>query len=138
MEITIDDTSRLCDIQKEFSRHFPYLKLEFFGFQPEQKKIFTRKNLITDTRQTLGDVRHIHRPGHVSINGHLKVSTLEQNFRGNYGIHVQVFRKSGNIWLETTVTDDWTLSKQDRKGGEINLLSKETTEQDFDGYREQE
>lgn len=135
MEILIDDASRLCDIQKEFSKHFPYLKLEFFGPQPEQEKVFTRKNLITDTRQTLGDVRHLHCLGHISIYGHLKVSTLEQNFRENYGINVQVFRKSGNIWLETTVTDDWTLSKQDRKGRETILLSKEAIEHDFEAYR---
>lgn len=138
MEIIIDDTSRLCDIQKEFSKHFPYLKLEFFGWQPKQEKVFTKKNLINDTKQTLGDVRHVHSPGHVSINGHLKVSTLEQNFRERYGVNVQVFRKSGRTWLETTVTDEWTLSKQNKKGGETALSRSEAVEQDFDAYHEQE
>ena len=100
--------------------------------------MFTKKNLIADTKQTLEEVRHLHRPGHVSINGHLKASTLEKNFRDTYGINVQVFRKSGNIWLETTVTDDWTLSKQNRKGSETACLNQEDIHQDFDYYHEQQ
>jgi hypothetical protein len=29
---------------------------------------------------------------------------------------VQVFRKSGKVWLETTVTDGWTLEEQNLQG----------------------
>jgi hypothetical protein len=33
----------------------------------------------------------------------------------DYGLHVQVFRKSGNIWLETSVSDHLTLSEQQER-----------------------
>lgn len=137
MEIIIHDSSKLCEIQKEFSKHFPYLKLEFFGFDPIEKKIFSKKNLITDTTKTLADVRHVHQSGHISINGHQKVRTFEQHFRENFGINIQVFRKSANTWLLTTTTDNWTLAEQNKKGKEMNDAVNEEITTDYDQYHEQ-
>ena len=37
-----------------------------------------------------------------------------------YGLGVQVFRKSGNVWLETTVTDSWTLKEQNDQGESLS------------------
>ena len=115
MEIIIHDSSKLFEIQEEFSKHFPYLRLEFFGFEPIEEKRFSKENLISDTNKTLGEIRHVHRPGHISINGHQKVSSLEQHFRKNFGIDIQVFRKSAAIWVQTTTTDNWTLTDQNKK-----------------------
>jgi hypothetical protein len=42
----------------------------------------------------------------------MTVGELEQSFRDIYGLATQVFRKSGNNWIETTETVDWTLEKQ--------------------------
>ena len=41
----------------------------------------------------------------------LTVETLESMFEDEFGLHVQVFRKSGETWLQTSVTDHWTLEK---------------------------
>ena len=132
MEIIIHDSSTLCEIQNEFGKHFPYLKLEFFGFEPIEKKRFSKKNLITDTNKTLGEIRHVHSSGHISINGHQKVSTLEQHFKENFGIDIQVFRKSANTWLQTTVTDNWTLAEQNKKGEEMNNTVTEEATNNYD------
>ena len=75
---------------------------------PAQSKI--------DTNQTIGEIRTTHTDGDLSINGHQKVSTLESKFLEDYGLNVQVFRKSGNIWLQTTSTDHWTLTEQNEHG----------------------
>lgn len=120
MEISIHDSDTLFEIQQLFSKHFPYLKLEFFQIDPTTEHPFSKENLITNTNQLLADVRHVHRAGHISINGHQKVSTLETHFREGFGINVQVFRKSGKVWLETTATDAWTLSEQNKKGEEMS------------------
>lgn len=137
MEIIIHDSYKLCEIQKEFSEHFPYLKLEFFGFEPTEQKIFLRENLITDTNKTVAEIRHLHLMGHISINAQQKVSTLEQHFKKNFGINIQVFRKSGNTWLLTTTTDDWTLAEQNKKGEEMNNAVKEEATDNYDQYHEQ-
>lgn len=137
MEIIIDDSKKLCEIQKEFRNYFPYLKLEFFEFESGKRGIFSKKNLITDTNKTLGEVRQVHRPGRISINGHQKASTYEQIFLEKFGINIQVFRKSGNVWLQTTTTDDWTLAEQNKKGEEKNNALKEQAMDNDDQYHEQ-
>ena len=108
----IKDARTLKDIQEEFSDKFPFLRIDFFswiGKTEEKQKL--------NPELTIGEVRTIHKEGEVSIHGNLKVRTLEANFRDIYGLSVQVFRLSGNIWLQTTSTDDWTLHEQNRKGG---------------------
>jgi hypothetical protein len=137
MDIIIDDNYKLSTIQEEFRKHYPFLKLEFFEYSPKGKKVFLKKNIIWDTNQTIGEVRHVHHLGHVSINGHQKVSTLENNFHTNYGLNVQVFRKADRVWLETVSTDDWTLAKQNKVGKENSTSIAEELERDYEQYFEQ-
>jgi hypothetical protein len=119
MEILIHDSNKLCEIQEVFNKHFLYLKLEFFNMDPTKEKIFSRENLITETTKTLAEIRHVHKAGHLSINGHQKVSTLEKHCSNDFGIDVQVFRKSGKAWLQTAATDEWTLSEQNKMAEEM-------------------
>jgi hypothetical protein len=46
----------------------------------------------------------------------MKVTDLEKEFNSLYKLQTQVFRKSGNIWLEATITDGWTLEEQNNQG----------------------
>lgn len=128
MEIFIHDSFKLSEIQEIFSNHFPYLKLEFFNIDPMKDKIFSKENLIVNTDKTLGEVRHLHRKGHLSINGHQKVSTLESHFVSDFGVYVQIFRKSGRGWLQTTSTDEWTLSEQNNMARETETCLSEKIE----------
>jgi hypothetical protein len=48
------------------------------------------------------------------------VQDLEQLIWDAFGLSVQVFRKSGNLWLETTVTDQWSLAYQNEQGRELS------------------
>ncbi len=137
MEILIDDTVRLFEIQEIFNQHFPYLKLDFFDLDPTKKKTFSKSNLITNVNNTIGEIRHLHRTGSLSINGHQKVSTLERNFYQDFGINAQVFRKSGRNWLQTSSTDEWTLKEQNEMAQEISTISQEKPLQEDDYYHEQ-
>jgi len=136
MEIIIDDNIKLSEIQTEFNKHFPFLKIEFFEYNPLGKTSFTQENMIKDVQQTLSKIRHIHIPGHISLNGHQKVSTFENHFRENMGVNIQVFRKSANAWLQTTSTDEWTLAEQNKKGEEMNHPINNATSEDFEEYNE--
>ncbi len=111
----ISDDKKLMDIQREFSTKFPYLKIEFYtGKHGSGEGSPEREHL--DLEETVGAVRSNHEEGDLSIDGHLKVKTLERNFADKYGLNAQVFRKSGEVWLQTISTDEWTLSEQNRKG----------------------
>ena len=56
----------------------------------------------------------------VEISEDMKVSDLEKLFKDNFKLAVQVFRKSGNLWLETTMTDNWTLLQQNNHVRELS------------------
>ena len=73
---------------------------------------------------SLEKVRTIHNEGDIVIKPDMEVGVLEQIFESKYGIHVQIFRKSGDLWLETSATDNWTLQEQNLTGSEMSEKSK--------------
>ncbi len=48
----------------------------------------------------------------------MSVDNLETYLEETFALHAQVFRKSGDIWLQTSVTDHWSLNDQNRNGAE--------------------
>jgi hypothetical protein len=108
----IRDDKTLGELQREFSAKFPFLRLRFFeneNMRKSQKKL--------DSSRKIGEVRDLHNEGEVSIHGKIKVKNLEETLANEFGLYAQVFRLSGNLWLQTTSTDEWTLHEQNRKGG---------------------
>lgn len=122
MKITISDNRKINNIQREFNDSFPYLKLEFFS-KPHKPGGGSSKKIMKDNSNTLSECRTIHRSGTITIFPKMTVAELEQNFRDIYGLNIQVFRKSGKVWLETTVTDGWTLEEQNRQGESLSSPS---------------
>jgi len=111
----IKDDKKLKEIQAEFHERFPYLRLEFYSRHHEINEGSPIRQVLKGEK-TIGEARKVHNAGELSIDGHQKVSTLEQNFFEMYDLNVQVFRRSGGVWLQTTKTDDWTLAEQNDRG----------------------
>lgn len=122
MKLIINDNRKIFAIQEEFNKHFPYLKLEFFS-KPHKPGGATAKKFVKHNSKTLGECRTIHNTGTITITPNMTVSDLEQSFADVYGLGVQVFRQSGRVWLETTVTDKWTLEEQNSQGESLSKLS---------------
>jgi hypothetical protein len=122
MKVIINDYRKIFSIQEEFNQLFPYLKLEFFS-KPHKKGGATSKKFIKHNSKTLAECRTIHHTGEMTIVPGMTVSELEQSFGDVYGLGVQVFRKSGRSWLETTVTDNWTLEEQNSQGEELSKIA---------------
>ncbi len=112
----ITDSKTLKEVKQEFNQKFPHLKLEFYEGEHVDGKP-SHASLQLDDSLSIGEVRNKHEEGELGIDGRLKVSTLENRFWEKYGLNVQVFRHSGNLWLQTTKTDHWTLAEQNGKGG---------------------
>jgi hypothetical protein len=111
----ITDQKKLAEIQREFQDEFPYLKIEFYKHQHETGEGSPEKEIL-DPDLTIGAVRHEKVTGDFKIDKGLRVGEFENNFFEQYGLNVQVFRKSGRIWLQTISTDAWTLEEQNIKG----------------------
>lgn len=58
----------------------------------------------------------MHTFGWIDISPKRTAMELENDFRHIMGLNVQVMRKSGDLWLETTKTDNWTLGQLNDEG----------------------
>jgi len=135
MDITFDNKTPLKDLQESFKKRFNFLKIEFFKFKEGDDPAYTVNDLlnpelrIEDVSPTTGKVS-------LHITGLMKVGELERNFSEKLGIHVQVFRKSGKVWLITSSSDALTLDELNRDAREReNKLAGNNEESD---YHEQE
>jgi hypothetical protein len=119
MEIRIDGRTRISEIKKEFSLRFPYLKIEFFKV-PHKVGESSPKSTMISRDAKVGDIRKDGEAGRINFSGMMTVGELEQKFQDLFGVSIQVFRKSGKSWIQTTVTDNWTLTEQNNKAYELD------------------
>jgi hypothetical protein len=117
MEIIIDQTKQLIAIQVEFRKRFPYLNIEFYNSMHRSGEGSHKENTLA-THLTIEEAQTKKVSGSFKITGLMTVAELEGGFASTFGLSVQVFRKSGNIWLQTTVSDHWTLAEQNQKAME--------------------
>jgi hypothetical protein len=117
MKIIIAGERSLQEIQHEFNAAYPYLKIEFFP--PQHKKPSPAATRLGKVLR-IDEARKQRNTGDLMLDDELKVSELEKELSEIYGLNAQVFRKSGNIWLETTMTDGWTLKQQNDHGRELS------------------
>jgi len=136
MHLHIASNRLISEVQNEFNKVFPFLKLEFFNNKSFARSSFSASQLIPRSRK-IGDGQLTITDGNINIPGEMKVMELEKLLKEQFGLAAQVFRKSGNLWLETTMTDSWTLEQQNKHGSEISTVKKKLLEPgDYDLTRD--
>jgi len=113
--LRIDKGSSLKNIQKQFSSYYPFLKIEFFKKIPVDQPLYKSESFSTEELSKYLDGFY---EGFVNIDVSRKrtVSEVERDFEKLLGISAHIFRKSGNVWVETTLTNDWPLEEQNEEG----------------------
>jgi len=101
LEITYNKTVE--EVQADFNNCFPFLRLEFL------KK-----------GRTIGDINKNITRHTVELPGNTSINELENIFSNVMSLPIRVLRKSGNIWMETSITGNWTLARQNEHGREIS------------------
>ena len=119
LRLTVNDDDQISSIQSVFHTQFPYLKIEFFK-TPHKIGEGSAKNLLYDQNRFIKDCRIKHANGVLEYTADITVSEFEDRFQQEHGLSVQVFRKSGNVWIETSATDNWTLKQQNQEGYELS------------------
>jgi len=114
MKIIIDDKISLYEIEEEFRQRFPFLKIKFLS-----NILVSGNNVVSKLvkNKTLAEYStSINKDAGLIISPQMTVHDLEQCFIKEYGLVVKVFRNSWRVWLESTVTEGWTLEEQNRQG----------------------
>lgn len=114
MVLQISQNRTLKETQDEFNSAYPYLRIEFYR---NTEPGFARRHLNSIMPMTAAGLRQ---GGDLEINDLMTVGQLENAFREKFGLNVQVSRRSGTLWLETTMTNNWTLKQQNDHGRELS------------------
>ncbi|PHR46739.1 MAG: hypothetical protein COA32_09665 [Fluviicola sp.] len=107
-----DDFMTLESIKNQFNKKYPHLKIEFFETKYTKGEA-SPKELVYDGAFRIKDIRKEGAMVPISIHENLKTSTLEKLFEEELGLHIQVYKKSNNTWVQIMATDNWTLSQQE-------------------------
>jgi len=119
MLLLINGERLIKDVQHDFAKAYPFLKIEFFRKNGIHKDQAVKENQIKhDQKLSLAKGRNIQK-GDLLIEDSMSVLDLEKAFLDKFGLLTQVFRRSGNIWLEASITDRWSLKQQNDLGKEI-------------------
>lgn len=136
MKIQVSKEQTIAEVQESFSAAYPFLKLVFFTKPHKAFKGSHAKYLIEDHNVRLSALEKQPKDGVLYLEPEMPVWQVERLFEEEFGLHVQVFRKSGNTWLETSVTDNMSLEQQNAKGKASEHVHFEFV--DPIDYREQE
>lgn len=129
--VDINKMQTISGAQQQFNTAFPFLKIEFFREAPVSGRGNAKnKMIVTDMR--LENIQSKPKTGKIILHEATTVIQLEECFEKEFGLYIQVFRKSGRIWLETTATDNWTLSQQNEEGRSLDEHLKTDKENPFD------
>jgi hypothetical protein len=134
MELQINSKQTISDVQQSFRMRFPYLKIAFFraAHQPGEG---TPAQQMYDEQLRISDIASGVINDSLVITGDMKVYEAESLFMERYGLSAQVFRRSGDNWIQTTTTDNRTLNEQNEKGRELSEPFND--EQEPGDYQEQ-
>lgn len=134
VKLYISPSRYIYELQHEFNHAFPFLRLEFFRIHrveaaADALKVVTKTSLLRAAGVKIC--------GYIMITEQTTVAELTAQLREKYGLIAQVVRQSGTVWLETTMTEDWTLIRQNEHGRElsINLSLHQSPEGDTAQYR---
>jgi len=117
------------ELQQEFAALYPYLRLDLFHHQYSDT---ARRPVKIIARSSLLAAAGLKEEGVMEISDGMTIAELESTMKEKFNLLVQVIRQSGSIWLETTMTDDWTLKQQNEHGRELSKQIIVDQSEDFD------
>ena len=113
--MVIAQEKTLREIKDIFSFIFPGLKIEFYKGSHLKYELSTQSSQY-DENLRLSEISSKLFSDEFKFYPKNTVAEIEKEFEDRYGIHIQIFRRSNDLWLQTSATDDWTLEEQNRKG----------------------
>jgi len=111
MIIQINETTSLAAISGDFSNAFPFLKISFFK-QPHNPGMASDPRQLLAEDKTIAAIDTTQKEGALEIHAWHTTAAVEKAFLEFFGLHVQVMRRRGHDWLQTTLSDKLSLAEQ--------------------------
>jgi hypothetical protein len=122
MIIEINPNKKLKDISLTFARAYPFLKLEFFSKSHKWQESSSVLQLLQQD-QTVSEVTYNSLCSRfIEIHYWQKTGAIEMMFLTQFNLYVQVYRKNGDNWIQTSGTDELTLEEQNEAGMKASTI----------------
>ncbi len=114
MEIKIEAGKTFGKVQEEFTQTFPYLKIDFVSTGIHSEELcLTKKNRHNKEN---GHNKVADKISYIILTDNTTVKEMMYHFKELFNLSVKVQRKSDGQWVETMLTENWTLTKQNLEG----------------------
>jgi hypothetical protein len=116
-EVTTTGSKKLKTLKKQFTEHFPYLRLNLHSSADAKKAKAGKAIYSLNIDKTLSEVREKTGSGKISFSGRKNVSTIEEEFDEIFGLYAQICYTSseGNRHYTTARGDKKSLSQLNRE-----------------------
>jgi hypothetical protein len=135
MELSLAPNMTIAYLNEAFRFFYPNLKLVFFQKTFSDSQKLAENVRIIDESFYLKDLSLKKVRGIIQIDDDESTGNFEADLEENFGLHVEVFRRSGDLWLLTTLSDAHSLAEQEINAE--NSLVNQYVEPEFIDYREQ-
>jgi hypothetical protein len=97
------------ELNNYFVSRFPYLKLRFFRKVKNQNEEIPLDTKLTCNEETF-----------IEFRGEQSIQDVINELQTALHVQVQIFRRSGKLYIETSKTNNWTLTRQNEEGAELS------------------
>ncbi len=109
MKLEFKADQQIGELRKAFNTLFPRLTVRLFTEAHAVGEGSPLKEQVEDD-QTLETWLNTKGSASIEVRPDMTISEFESLLE-SHGLHAQVFRRSGSLWLETTQSDGWTLDR---------------------------
>ncbi len=122
MKIRIHTDTTIAEVQQKFSELYPFLKIDFYRkSKGDDSALYEAADLI-DSDEKFSEIATMEQPIQIDIDPDRTVAQVESECYEKLGIAMQVSRKSGSVWLQTSKTDYRTLQMQNESGEAMSAM----------------
>jgi hypothetical protein len=109
--MTVTNYTTVNELMCQFSEHFPFLRLALYeGKDAKKRHASEKENVLKNSANNVI----------VNFDSSMKVREFIDQLENLIGWKVQILRSSGKLYIETSVTDHWTLERQNQEGAELS------------------
>jgi hypothetical protein len=112
--MTVTPYTTVDELMRQFSEHFPFLRLALYEGSDARKRPASEKELVLKNSKI--SIK-------MNFDSSLRVREFIDQLEELIGWKVQILRSSGKLYIETSVTDQWTLERQNQEGAELSSNS---------------
>jgi hypothetical protein len=115
MTIEINSNTTLGDVIQAFTNYYPYLKMEFFKKHHHWQEESSSNEILTHS-YLVNSFTNVDNNHFIIFHYWQKTGVVEQDFYTKYGLNIQIYRRQGDQWVQTTGTDELSLEEQNEIG----------------------